>query len=107
MKPEMCFINSALTFEAMLVLVAFYLSCFVVFSLQSNPSLSLDQYPKLDYLMPLYLSLATMSDKVTGIGNVNVMYDFRNGLLVEEWTVPLRAGDPWVTSRNITIDLAL
>jgi hypothetical protein len=50
-----------------------------------------------------YLSLAAMSDRVTGDGNLYVMFDSGNGPQVEEWTVPKRAGDPWVTSRNVTV----
>lgn len=51
-----------------------------------------------------YLSLAAMSDKATGDGNVYIMFDSGNGRQVEEWTVPKRAGNPWVTSRKVTVD---
>ncbi len=54
-----------------------------------------------------YLSLATLNDKVTGNGTLFVMYDSGNGPLMEEWTVPLRAGEPWVRRRDVSIDLAL
>lgn len=54
-----------------------------------------------------YLSLAAMSDKVTGDGNVYIMFDSGSGPQVEEWTVPKRADDPWVTSRNVTTDFDL
>jgi hypothetical protein len=55
----------------------------------------------------IYLSLAAMSDRVTGDGNVYIMLDSGNGPQVEEWTVPKRAGDPWATSRNVTSDFDL
>lgn len=64
-------------------------------------------------IMPLqkantkYLSLAAMSDKATGDGNVYIMFDSGNGRQVEEWTVPKRAGNPWVTSRKVTVDFDL
>lgn len=54
-----------------------------------------------------YLSLAAMSDGATGNGNVYVIFDSGDGPQVEEWTVPERAGDPWVTSRNVTVDFGL
>jgi hypothetical protein len=54
-----------------------------------------------------YLSLAAMSDMVTGDGNVYIMFDSGNGPQVEEWTVPTRAGDPWVTRRNVTVNFDL
>ena len=51
-----------------------------------------------------FLSLAAMSDKATGEGSLYVMYDSGSGPQVEEWTVPRFTGDPWVTSRNVTVD---
>lgn len=54
-----------------------------------------------------YLSLAAMSDRATGDGSVYVMFDSGTGPQVEEWTMPQCAGDPWVTSRNVTIDFGL
>ena len=54
-----------------------------------------------------YLSLASTLDKATGNGSVYIMFDSGNGPQVEEWTVPKRAGDPWITSRNVTTDFGL
>jgi hypothetical protein len=54
-----------------------------------------------------YLALAAMSDRVTGIGNVYIMFDVGHGPQVEEWTVPQRAGQPWVTVKNVTVDFHL
>lgn len=47
-----------------------------------------------------------MSDVTIGDRNVYIMFDSGNGRQVEEWTVPIRAGDPWVTRRNVTVNLA-
>lgn len=54
-----------------------------------------------------YLSLAAVSDRVTGDGNLYIMYDSGNGPQVEEWTVPSRADDPWIKSRKVTTDFDL
>ncbi|MCJ1462869.1 hypothetical protein MMC07_001473 [Pseudocyphellaria aurata] len=54
-----------------------------------------------------YLALTAMSDKATGDADVYIMFDSGNGPQVEEWTVPTRAGDPWVRSRKVTVDFAL
>lgn len=51
-----------------------------------------------------YLSLAATNDRVSGDGDLYVMFDSGNGPQVEEWTVPKRAGDPWVRGRNVTND---
>lgn len=51
-----------------------------------------------------FLSLSATNDKATGDGYLYIMSDSGTGPQVEEWTVPKLAGDPWVTSRNITID---
>lgn len=48
-----------------------------------------------------------MSDRVSGDGSVYIMFDSGHGPQVEEWTVPKRAGDPWVTRRNVTVDFGL
>ncbi|KAL2038105.1 hypothetical protein N7G274_009052 [Stereocaulon virgatum] len=54
-----------------------------------------------------FLSLAAMSDRATGNGSVYIMFDSGSGPQVEEWAVPKRAGDPWVTTRNVTVDFGL
>lgn len=53
------------------------------------------------------LALAAMSDRATGDGDMYIMYDSGAGPQIEEWTVPKRAGDPWVTRRSINADFAL
>jgi hypothetical protein len=53
-----------------------------------------------------YLALAAMSDRVTGDGKVYI-FDSENGPQVEEWTVPKRKGDLWVTSRNVNMGFNL
>lgn len=53
------------------------------------------------------LALAAMSDRATGNGNVYIMFDAGKGPEVEEWTVPKRAGMPWVTSRKVDADFVL
>ena len=45
-----------------------------------------------------------MSDRVTGDGNVYIMFDSGDGPQVEEWTVPKRAGNSWVMNRNVTME---
>lgn len=54
-----------------------------------------------------YLSIAAMSDRATGDGNIYIMFDSGKGPQIEEWTVPKRAGEPWVTSRKVDVDFAL
>ena len=54
-----------------------------------------------------FLSLAAMSDRDTGDGNVYLMFDTGSGPQVEEWTVPKRAGNPWEVSRKVDVDFAL
>lgn len=54
-----------------------------------------------------FLSLAAMSDRATGDGNVYVMFDSGKGPEVEEWTVPKRAGEPWVMSRRVDVDFGV
>lgn len=54
-----------------------------------------------------YLSLASMSDRVTGDGSLYIMFDTGEGPQVEEWTVPKRAGAPWVKSRRVTTDFGI
>ena len=54
-----------------------------------------------------FLSLAAMSDTATWDGNVYIMFDSGSGPQIEEWTVPKRAGLPWVTSRNVTVDFQM
>jgi len=54
-----------------------------------------------------YLSLAAMNDRETEVGTVYVMFDSGAGPQIEEWTVPQRAGDPWITSRKVTVDFGL
>jgi hypothetical protein len=51
--------------------------------------------------------LAAVSDRVTGDGKLYIMFDYGRGPQVEEWTVPKRADDPWITSRNVTMDFDL
>ena len=36
-----------------------------------------------------------------------IMFDSGKGPQVEEWTMPKRAGEPWITSRNVTVDFDL
>ena len=69
-----------------------------------------DQTPTLQPLQKpntTFLSLAAMSDKATGIGNLYLLFDQGTGPQVEEWTVPLHAGDPWTGRRNVTVDFGL
>ena len=54
-----------------------------------------------------FLALSALNDKNTGEGNVYVMFDSGNGPQIEEWDMPTYAGDPWETSRNVTVDFAL
>lgn len=54
-----------------------------------------------------YLSLAAMSDRATGDGNLYIMFDSGKGPEVEEWTVPKLAGEPWVVSQKVDVDFAL
>ena len=49
-----------------------------------------------------YLSLAATNDRVSGDGDLYIMFDSGNGPQVEEWAVPKRAGDPWVMGRTVT-----
>ena len=64
-------------------------------------------------IMPLqktnttFLALATVSDRFTSTGDIYIMYDSGHGPQVEEWVMPLRAGDPWNTSRPVTVDFSL
>lgn len=55
----------------------------------------------------IFLALAAMSDMETGDANVYIMFDSGQGPQVEEWTVPTRAGDPWVDVRNVTVDFGM
>lgn len=54
-----------------------------------------------------FLSLSAMNDRATGDGSLYIMFDPGTGPQIEEWTVPKRAGDPWVTSRNVTVDIGV
>ena len=69
-----------------------------------------DQTPAIQPLQKAnttFLSLAAMSDRATGDGNLYLLFDSGTGPLVEEWTVPQHAGDPWTGRRNVTVDFGL
>ncbi|KAK4542781.1 hypothetical protein LTR36_006157 [Oleoguttula mirabilis] len=61
----------------------------------------------LQKLNTTFLALAAMSDRATGDGNVYLMFDNGTGPQVEEWTVPRRAGDPWVVSRKVDVNFLM
>lgn len=70
----------------------------------------LDRTPEIKPLQKAnttYLTLSAMSDRATGNGSLYIMFDSGIGPQVEEWTVPTLAGDPWVTSRGVTVDFGL
>lgn len=70
----------------------------------------IDQTPNIAPLQKTnttFLSLAALSDNDGGQGNFYIMFDSGSGPQVEEWTVPRFAGEPWTTTRNVTVDFAM
>lgn len=70
----------------------------------------LDHTPEIKALQKantIFLSLSATNDRATGDGSLYIMFDSGTGPQVEEWTVPKRAGDPWVNSRNVTVDFGV
>ncbi|KAL8670207.1 MAG: hypothetical protein Q9168_005240 [Polycauliona sp. 1 TL-2023] len=65
-----------------------------------------DQIKPLQKTNTTYLALSALNDRDTE-GVIYIMFDSGDGPQIEEWTVPTRTGDSWLTSRNVTSDFDL